>query len=83
VSFVPTCISRNGSLSNSTSVRLHETEVIEKLLTSYGSILCSELQARIFFHFESGYTSALHGRVNATLRLYPHTSRTKLIIQRS
>ena len=35
---------------NGTSAALRETGVIEKLLTSYGFIQCSERQARLFFH---------------------------------
>uniref|UniRef100_H3BGI0 Cold shock domain containing E1 n=1 Tax=Latimeria chalumnae TaxID=7897 RepID=H3BGI0_LATCH len=41
--------SHNG-YANGTSAALRETGVIEKLLTTYGFIQCSERQARLFFH---------------------------------
>lgn len=36
--------------ANGTGPGIRETGVVEKLLTSYGFIQCSERQARLFFH---------------------------------
>ncbi|XP_060796664.1 cold shock domain-containing protein E1-like [Neoarius graeffei] len=42
---------RNNGLANGTAgMRLRETGVVGKLLTSYGFIQCSERQAHLFFH---------------------------------
>ncbi|KAM4044938.1 cold shock domain-containing protein E1 isoform 5-T5 [Anomaloglossus baeobatrachus] len=51
MSFDPNLLHNNGhnGYPNGTSV-LRETGMIEKLLTSYGFIQCSERQARLFFH---------------------------------
>ncbi|KAG8589594.1 hypothetical protein GDO81_006451 [Engystomops pustulosus] len=51
MSFDPNLLHNNGhnGYPNGTSA-LRETGVIEKLLTSYGFIQCSERQARLFFH---------------------------------
>ncbi|XP_073443191.1 cold shock domain-containing protein E1 isoform X3 [Dendrobates tinctorius] len=51
MSFDPNLLHNNGhnGYANGTSV-LRETGMIEKLLTSYGFIQCSERQARLFFH---------------------------------
>uniref|UniRef100_A0A8C5LP29 Cold shock domain-containing protein E1 n=1 Tax=Leptobrachium leishanense TaxID=445787 RepID=A0A8C5LP29_9ANUR len=51
MSFDPSLLHNNGhnGYPNGTSI-LRETGVIEKLLTSYGFIQCSERQARLFFH---------------------------------
>ncbi|XP_053561274.1 cold shock domain-containing protein E1 [Bombina bombina] len=51
MSFDPNLLHNNGhnGYPNGTS-DLRETGVIEKLLTSYGFIQCSERQARLFFH---------------------------------
>ncbi|XP_038866810.1 cold shock domain-containing protein E1-like isoform X3 [Salvelinus namaycush] len=38
------------AFANGTAVGIRETGVVEKLLTSYGFIQCSERQARLFFH---------------------------------
>uniref|UniRef100_A0A8C3V5W1 Cold shock domain-containing protein E1 n=1 Tax=Catharus ustulatus TaxID=91951 RepID=A0A8C3V5W1_CATUS len=50
--FDPNLLHNNGhnGYPNGTSAALRETGVIEKLLTSYGFIQCSERQARLFFH---------------------------------
>uniref|UniRef100_A0A8C2RP07 Cold shock domain-containing protein E1 n=1 Tax=Capra hircus TaxID=9925 RepID=A0A8C2RP07_CAPHI len=52
MSFDPNLLHNNGhnGYPNGTSAALRETGVIEKLLTSYGFIQCSERQARLFFH---------------------------------
>uniref|UniRef100_A0A8C2QHS5 Cold shock domain-containing protein E1 n=1 Tax=Cricetulus griseus TaxID=10029 RepID=A0A8C2QHS5_CRIGR len=52
MSFDPNLLHNNGhnGYSNGISAALRETGVIEKLLTSYGFIQCSEQQARLFFH---------------------------------
>ncbi|KAJ6657941.1 hypothetical protein lerEdw1_001731 [Lerista edwardsae] len=52
MSFDPNLLHNNGhnGYPNGTSAGLRETGVIEKLLTSYGFIQCSERQARLFFH---------------------------------
>lgn len=52
MSFDPNLLHNNGhnGYPNGTSATLRETGVIEKLLTSYGFIQCSERQARLFFH---------------------------------
>ncbi|KAM4797173.1 cold shock domain-containing protein E1 isoform 3-T3 [Rhinophrynus dorsalis] len=51
MSFDPNLLQNNGhnGYPNGTAA-LRETGVIEKLLTSYGFIQCSERQARLFFH---------------------------------
>ncbi|XP_041439663.1 cold shock domain-containing protein E1 isoform X4 [Xenopus laevis] len=51
MSFDPNLLHNNGhnGYPNDTAA-LRETGVIEKLLTSYGFIQCSERQARLFFH---------------------------------
>ncbi|XP_041437060.1 cold shock domain containing E1 L homeolog isoform X6 [Xenopus laevis] len=51
MSFDPNLLHNNGhnGYPNGTAA-LRETGVIEKLLTSYGFIQCSERQARLFFH---------------------------------
>ncbi|XP_068125786.1 cold shock domain-containing protein E1 isoform X3 [Hyperolius riggenbachi] len=51
MSFDPNLLHNNGhnGYPNGTSA-LRETGIIEKLLTSYGFIQCSERQARLFFH---------------------------------
>ncbi|XP_072537950.1 cold shock domain-containing protein E1 isoform X5 [Salminus brasiliensis] len=49
MSFDPSLLHSNG-FANGTGVGLRETGVVEKLLTSYGFIQCSERQARLFFH---------------------------------
>ncbi|XP_075052403.1 cold shock domain-containing protein E1 isoform X2 [Mixophyes fleayi] len=51
MSFDPNLLHNNGhnGYPNGTSA-LRETGLIEKLLTSYGFIQCSERQARLFFH---------------------------------
>ncbi|KAF6390338.1 hypothetical protein mRhiFer1_007908 [Rhinolophus ferrumequinum] len=49
----------NGYFSD-TSAAVHETGVIEKVLTSYGLIQYSEHQARLFFHC-SQYNDNLQG----------------------
>uniref|UniRef100_A0A8C9H2P1 Cold shock domain containing E1 n=1 Tax=Piliocolobus tephrosceles TaxID=591936 RepID=A0A8C9H2P1_9PRIM len=52
MSFDPNLLHNNGrnGYPNGTSAALRETGVIEKLLTSYGFIQCSERQARLLFH---------------------------------
>ncbi|XP_028652267.2 cold shock domain-containing protein E1 isoform X1 [Erpetoichthys calabaricus] len=52
MSFDPSILHNNGhsGFANGTAGGLRETGVIEKLLTSYGFIQCSERQARLFFH---------------------------------
>ncbi|XP_029429067.1 cold shock domain-containing protein E1 isoform X2 [Rhinatrema bivittatum] len=52
MSFDPSLLHNNGhnGYPNGTSAALRETGIIEKLLTSYGFIQCSERQARLFFH---------------------------------
>ncbi|XP_036894759.1 cold shock domain-containing protein E1 isoform X2 [Sturnira hondurensis] len=52
MSFDANLLHNNGhnGYPNGTSAALRETGVIEKLLTSYGFIQCSERQARLFFH---------------------------------
>ncbi|KAK3566401.1 hypothetical protein QTP86_032261 [Hemibagrus guttatus] len=49
MSFDPSLLHSNG-FANGTGVGLRETGVVEKLLSSYGFIQCSERQARLFFH---------------------------------
>ncbi|KAG8450858.1 hypothetical protein GDO86_003212 [Hymenochirus boettgeri] len=51
MSFDPNLLHNNGhnGYANGTAA-LRETGIIEKLLTSYGFIQCSERQARLFFH---------------------------------
>ncbi|XP_017323474.1 cold shock domain-containing protein E1 isoform X2 [Ictalurus punctatus] len=49
MSFDPGLLHSNG-FANGTGVGLRETGVVEKLLSSYGFIQCSERQARLFFH---------------------------------
>ncbi|XP_056279896.1 cold shock domain-containing protein E1 isoform X8 [Pseudoliparis swirei] len=52
MSFDPGMLHNNGhtAYANSTGPGIRETGVVEKLLTSYGFIQCSERQARLFFH---------------------------------
>ncbi|KAG1932961.1 cold shock domain-containing protein E1 isoform X4 [Pimephales promelas] len=52
MSFDPSLLHSNGhgGFANGTSMGVRETGVVEKLLTSYGFIQCSERQARLFFH---------------------------------
>ncbi|XP_036389634.1 cold shock domain-containing protein E1 isoform X4 [Megalops cyprinoides] len=52
MSFDPNLLHNNGhsAFANGTGGGLRETGVVEKLLTSYGFIQCSERQARLFFH---------------------------------
>ncbi|XP_047656344.1 cold shock domain-containing protein E1 isoform X2 [Tachysurus fulvidraco] len=49
MSFDPSLLHSNG-FANGTGVGLRETGMVEKLLSSYGFIQCSERQARLFFH---------------------------------
>uniref|UniRef100_A0A2I3SJ28 Cold shock domain containing E1 n=2 Tax=Homininae TaxID=207598 RepID=A0A2I3SJ28_PANTR len=75
MSFDPNLLHNNGhnGYPNGTSAALRETGVIEKLLTSYGFIQCSERQARLFFHcsqyngnLQDLKVGALFGAFNAT-----------------
>ncbi|XP_062899715.1 cold shock domain-containing protein E1 isoform X2 [Mobula hypostoma] len=52
MSFDPNLLHNNGhsGFANGTSGALRETGIIEKLLSSYGFIQCTERQARLFFH---------------------------------
>uniref|UniRef100_A0A6Q2ZB32 Cold shock domain-containing protein E1 n=1 Tax=Esox lucius TaxID=8010 RepID=A0A6Q2ZB32_ESOLU len=52
MSFDPGMLHNNGhtAFANGTVAGIRETGVVEKLLTSYGFIQCSERQARLFFH---------------------------------
>ncbi|XP_056450598.1 cold shock domain-containing protein E1 isoform X5 [Gadus chalcogrammus] len=52
MSFDPGMLHNNGhtAFANGSAPGLRETGVVEKLLTSYGFIQCSERQARLFFH---------------------------------
>ncbi|KAJ0036618.1 hypothetical protein NQD34_005295 [Periophthalmus magnuspinnatus] len=52
MSFDPNMLHNNGhtSYANGSGPGIRETGVVEKLLTSYGFIQCSERQARLFFH---------------------------------
>uniref|UniRef100_H3CZX2 Cold shock domain containing E1, RNA-binding n=1 Tax=Tetraodon nigroviridis TaxID=99883 RepID=H3CZX2_TETNG len=52
MSFDPSMLHNNGhtAYANGTGPGVRETGVVEKLLTSYGFIQCSERQARLFFH---------------------------------
>ncbi|XP_069797551.1 cold shock domain-containing protein E1 isoform X4 [Narcine bancroftii] len=52
MSFDPNLLHNNGhsGFANGTSGSLRETGIIEKLLSSYGFIQCTERQARLFFH---------------------------------
>ncbi|XP_063064749.1 cold shock domain-containing protein E1 isoform X10 [Engraulis encrasicolus] len=52
MSFDPSLLHNNGhtAFANGTGVGIRETGMVEKLLTSYGFIQCSERQARLFFH---------------------------------
>jgi len=52
MSFDPGMLHNNGhtAYANGTGPSIRETGVVEKLLTSYGFIQCSERQARLFFH---------------------------------
>ncbi|KAM9343268.1 cold shock domain-containing protein E1 isoform 6-T7 [Pholidichthys leucotaenia] len=60
MSFDPGLLHNNGhtAYANGTGSGIRETGVVEKLLTSYGFIQCSERQARLFFHC-SQYNGAL------------------------
>ncbi|XP_062855002.1 cold shock domain-containing protein E1 isoform X2 [Trichomycterus rosablanca] len=49
MSFDPSLLHTNG-YANGTGLAPRETGVVEKLLSSYGFIQCSERQARLFFH---------------------------------
>ncbi|XP_067863352.1 cold shock domain-containing protein E1 isoform X3 [Heptranchias perlo] len=52
MSFDPNLLHNNGhsGFANGNSGALRETGIIEKLLSSYGFIQCTERQARLFFH---------------------------------
>ncbi|XP_071331532.1 cold shock domain-containing protein E1 isoform X13 [Trachinotus anak] len=52
MSFDPGMLHNNGhtAYANGTGPGIRETGVVEKLLTSYGFIQCSERQDRLFFH---------------------------------
>ncbi|KAL6120152.1 csde1 [Pungitius sinensis] len=52
MSFDPGMLHNNGhtAYANGTGPGIRETGLVEKLLTSYGFIQCSERQARLFFH---------------------------------
>ncbi|KAM6981832.1 cold shock domain-containing protein E1 isoform 8-T8 [Tautogolabrus adspersus] len=52
MSFDPGMLHSNGhtAYANGTGPGIREIGVVEKLLTSYGFIQCSERQARLFFH---------------------------------
>lgn len=52
MSFDPSMLHNNGhtAYANGSGPGIRETGVVEKLLTSYGFIQCSERQARLFFH---------------------------------
>nr|XP_020491604.1 cold shock domain-containing protein E1 isoform X2 [Labrus bergylta] len=52
MSFDPGMLHNNGhtAYANGTGPGIREIGVVEKLLTSYGFIQCSERQARLFFH---------------------------------
>ncbi|XP_072558319.1 cold shock domain-containing protein E1 isoform X5 [Paramormyrops kingsleyae] len=52
MSFDPGLLHSSGhsAFANGAGSSLRETGVVEKLLTSYGFIQCSERQARLFFH---------------------------------
>ncbi|XP_030589319.1 cold shock domain-containing protein E1 isoform X10 [Archocentrus centrarchus] len=52
MSFDPGMLHNNGhtAFANGSGPGIRETGVVEKLLTSYGFIQCSERQARLFFH---------------------------------
>ncbi|KAG7283504.1 hypothetical protein CRUP_035297 [Coryphaenoides rupestris] len=52
MSFDPGMLHNNGhtAYANGSAPGLRESGVVEKLLTSYGFIQCSERQARLFFH---------------------------------
>ncbi|KAL3974121.1 growth factor receptor-bound protein 10 [Sarotherodon galilaeus] len=52
MSFDPGMLHNNGhtAYANGSGPGIRETGVVEKLLTSYGFIQCSERQARLFFH---------------------------------
>uniref|UniRef100_A0A8C5DFA2 Cold shock domain-containing protein E1 n=1 Tax=Gouania willdenowi TaxID=441366 RepID=A0A8C5DFA2_GOUWI len=52
MSFDPSMLHNNGhnAFANGSRPGIREIGVIEKLLTSYGFIQCSERQARLFFH---------------------------------
>uniref|UniRef100_A0A8C6SNB9 Cold shock domain containing E1 n=1 Tax=Neogobius melanostomus TaxID=47308 RepID=A0A8C6SNB9_9GOBI len=52
MSFDPNMLHNNGhtAYANGSGSGIRETGVVEKLLTSYGFIQCSERQARLFFH---------------------------------
>lgn len=52
MSFDPGMLHNNGhnAYANGSGPGIRETGVVEKLVTSYGFIQCSERQARLFFH---------------------------------
>lgn len=52
MSFDPGLLHSSGhtAFANGAGSSLRETGVVEKLLTSYGFIQCTERQARLFFH---------------------------------
>uniref|UniRef100_A0AAV2LWT5 Cold shock domain-containing protein E1 n=1 Tax=Knipowitschia caucasica TaxID=637954 RepID=A0AAV2LWT5_KNICA len=52
MSFDPNMLHSNGhtAFANGSGPGIRETGMVEKLLTSYGFIQCSERQARLFFH---------------------------------
>uniref|UniRef100_A0A3B3TRY0 CSD domain-containing protein n=1 Tax=Poecilia latipinna TaxID=48699 RepID=A0A3B3TRY0_9TELE len=73
MSFDPGMLHNNGhtAYANGSGPGIRETGVVEKLLTSYGFIQCSERQARLFFHC-SQYNGNLQelkigGEIPATL----------------
>uniref|UniRef100_A0A8C8UIC4 CSD domain-containing protein n=1 Tax=Peromyscus maniculatus bairdii TaxID=230844 RepID=A0A8C8UIC4_PERMB len=80
MSFDPNLLHNNGhnGYPNGTSAALRETGVIEKLLTSYGYIQCSERQARLFFHC-SQYNGNLQDLKMAVAHAFnPSTGEAKL-----
>lgn len=73
MSFDPNLLHNNGhnGYPNGTSAALRETGVIEKLLTSYGFIQCSERQARLFFHCSQYNGNLQELKVGGTWALPP------------
>ena len=75
MSFDPGMLHSNGhtAYANGTSAGIRETGVVEKLLTSYGFIQCSERQARLFFHCSQYNGYLLELKIGGESRTHTHT----------
>ena len=74
MSFDPGMLHSNGhtAYANGTSAGIRETGVVEKLLTSYGFIQCSERQARLFFHCSQYNGNLLELKIGGESRTHTH-----------